>query len=87
MKSMAQRSRRASSARCGRRGVIELRGEQGRALPVRDDQPFEQELALLLEPVFVAHAGGDLPLDEAQHRRDPGIVVLQRLVEFDAAEP
>ena len=47
------------------------------------DESFEQELALFLEPVFVAHAGGNLSLDESQYRGDLRIVMLQRLIEFD----
>ena len=62
---------------------IQLRGEMGFALMMCGDEPFEQELALLFEPVFIAHAGSDLALDESQHRRDLRIVMLQRFIEFD----
>src|SRR3982750_1917680 len=64
---------------------FEFRGETGPALLMGRDEPLEQELALLFEPVFVAYARGDLSLDESQHRSDLRIMVLQRLIEFDGS--
>src|SRR6187401_197913 len=63
--------------------AIQFRGEQGLPLAMCGDEPFEQELALLLEPVLVAHAGGDLALDESQYRGDLRVVMPQRLIEFE----
>ena len=51
--------------------------------PVMGEHPLEQELELLLVPAGILHAGIQPVLNVAQHRRDHGIVRLQRLGELD----